>query len=136
MQREEMPMNLKTYFDETKGLGVLSTADGKGRVNAAVYARPHMMEDGGLAFIMRDRLSHSNLTSNPHAAYLFREEGPGYKGIRLHLTKTHEESGTERVKDICRRCRIDDKPDSIRHLVVFNVDKQLPLIGAGESSEE
>ena len=50
-------MNLKTYFDETKGLGVLSTADGKGRVNAAVYARPHMMEDGGLAFIMRDRLS-------------------------------------------------------------------------------
>ena len=129
-------MNLKTYFDETKGLGVLSTADGKGRVNAAVYARPHMMEDGGLAFIMRDRLSHSNLTSNPHAAYLFREEGPGYKGIRLHLTKTHEESGTERVKDICRRCRIDDKPDSIRHLVVFNVDKQLPLIGAGESSEE
>ncbi len=49
-------MNLKTYFDETKGLGVLSTADGKGRVNAAVYARPHMMEDGGLAFIMRDHL--------------------------------------------------------------------------------
>lgn len=129
-------MNLKTYFDETKGLGVLSTADGKGRVNAAVYARPHMMEDGALAFIMRDRLTHSNLTSNPHAAYLFREEGPGYKGIRLHLTKAHEESGTERVKDICRRCRIDDKPDSIRHLVVFNVDKQLPLIGAGESSEE
>ena len=125
-------MNLNTYFDDTKGLGVLSTADGDGRVNAAVYARPHVMEDGSLAFIMRDRLSHSNLTSNPHAAYLFREESPGYKGIRLHLTKTHEESGTERVKDLCRRCRIDDKPDAIRHLVVFSVDKQLPLIGAGD----
>ena len=125
-------MNLNTYFDDTKGLGVLSTADGDGRVNAAVYARPHVMEDGSLAFIMRDRLSHSNLTSNPHAAYLFREESPGYKGIRLHLTKTHEESGTERVKDLCRRCRIDDKPDAIRHLAIFSVDKQLPLIGTGD----
>jgi hypothetical protein len=127
-------MNLKTYFDETKGMGVLSTADGEGRVNAAVYARPHVMEDGALAFIMRDRLSHSNLASNPHAAYLFREERPGYTGIRLHLTKVHEESGTDRVKDLCRRCRIDDKPDAVRHLVVFSVDKQLPLIGAGDEA--
>ena len=60
-------MNLKTYFEETKGMGVLSTADGEGRVNAAVYARPHVMDDGSLAFVMRDRLSHNNLQSNPRA---------------------------------------------------------------------
>ncbi|MCB2149260.1 MAG: pyridoxamine 5'-phosphate oxidase family protein [Deltaproteobacteria bacterium] len=128
-------MNLKTYFEETRGMGVLSTADGEGRVNAAVYARPHVMEDGSMAFIMRDRLSHSNLQSNPHAAYLFREDGPGFKGVRLHLTKTHEESGTPLVKALCRRCRIDDKPDAIRYLVVFKTVKELPLIGAGESPE-
>ena len=128
-------MNLKTYFEATKGMGVLSTADGAGWVNAAVYARPHMMEDGSLAFIMRDRLSHNNLRSNPHAAYLFREEAKGHKGVRLHLTKTHEETGTPLVKELCRRCRIDDKPDAIRFLVVFNIDKELPLIGAGESPE-
>ena len=64
-------MNLKMYFDETKGMGVLSTSDGDGHVNAAVYARPHVMEDGKLAFIMQDRLSHHNLQTNPHAAYLF-----------------------------------------------------------------
>jgi hypothetical protein len=130
-----MPMNLNTYFDETKGMGVLSTADKDGRVNAAVYARPHVMDDGALAFVMRDRLSHHNLSSNPHAAYLFREEGPGFKGLRLHLTKTHEESGTPLVKELCRRCRIDDKPDAVRYLVFFQTDKQLPLIGAGESPE-
>lgn len=128
-------MNLKTYFDETKGMGVLSTADGQGKVNAAVYARPHVMDDGSLAFIMRDRLSHHNLQSNPNAAFLFREEGPGYKGIRLHLSKTHEESGTQLVKDLCRRCRIEDQPDKVRYLVTFSVDKELPLIGAGESPE-
>jgi hypothetical protein len=128
-------MNLKTYFEETKGMGVLSTADGEGRVNAAVYARPHVMEDGSMAFIMRDRLSHSNLQSNPHAAYLFREGGAGFRGVRLHLTKTHEESGTPLVRELCRRCRIDDKPDAVRYLVVFKIVKELPLIGAGESPE-
>lgn len=128
-------MKLKAYFDETKGMGVLSTADDQGRVNSAIYARPHFMDDGSPAFIMRDRLSHHNLQSNPHAAYLFREEAPGYRGVRLHLTKTHEESGTPLVKEMCRRCRIDDKPDAVRYLVVFKIDKELPLIGAGESPE-
>ena len=128
-------MNLKDYFEATKGMGVLSTADGQGQVNAAVYARPHFLEDGDLAFIMRDRLSHHNLQSNPHAAYLFREEGAGYQGVRLHLTKIREESGTPLVKELCRRCRIDDKPDAIRYMVAFRVDKELPLIGPGESPD-
>jgi hypothetical protein len=128
-------MNWRNYFEFTKGMGVLSTADDHGRVNAAVYARPHVLEDGSLAFIMRDRLSHHNLQSNPNAAYLFREEGNGYKGIRLHLTKTAEESGTPLVKELCRRCRIDDSPDAARYLVAFRVDKELPLIGASESLE-
>jgi hypothetical protein len=127
-------MNLKTYFDETQGMGVLATADEKGKVNAAVYARPHVFDDGSLAFIMRDRLSHHNLQSNPYAAFLFREQGAGYEGVRLHLRKTHEESGTSLVRDLCRRCKIDDDPDRVRFLVRFTVEKQLPLIGAEEDS--
>jgi hypothetical protein len=128
-------MDLKNYFDKTRGMGVLSTADEQGRVNAAVYARPHVLDDGSLAFIMRDRLSHHNLQSNPRAAYLFREEGAGYKGIRFHLTKIHEESGTERVRELCRRCKIDESPGAVRFLVAFNITGEMPLIGAGESAE-
>lgn len=128
-------MNLKTYFEETKGTGVLSTADGTGRVNAAIYARPHVMEDGSVAFVMRDRLSHHNLQSNPHAAFLFREETSGYKGLRLHLTKISEETDTPLVEELCRRCKIDGNPDAVRHLVVFKIEKELPLIGAGESPD-
>ena len=126
-------MDLKDYFEKTRGLGVLSTADKNGKVNAAVYARPHILEDGSLAFIMRDRLTHHNLQSNPNAAFLFREDSAGYKGVRLHLTKTLEESGTARVKELCRRCRIEDKPDAVRFLVAFKIEKELPLIGAGET---
>jgi len=36
------------------------------------------MEDGLLAFIMRDRTTHANIQANPHTAYLFKEEGSGY----------------------------------------------------------
>ena len=128
-------MDLKDYFETTRGLGILSTADDRGAVNAAVYARPHVVEDSTLAFIMRDRLTHHNLQSNPHAAYLFREDGGRYKGVRLHLTKIREESGTGAVKNLCRRCKIDDKPDAARFLVAFNIDRELPLVGAGESPE-
>ena len=128
-------MDLKTYFEATQGMGVLSTADEHGHVNAAVYARPHVMDNGSLAFIMRDRLSHHNLQTNSHAAFLFREEGPGYKGIRLHLNKIHEEQDTPLVKELCRRCRIADKADAVRHLVVFEIHKELPIIGSGESPE-
>ena len=128
-------MNLKTYFETTKGMGILSTADDQGRVNAAVYARPHVMEDGSLAFIMRDRLSHHNLQSNSRAAFLFREDSQGYKGIRLHLNKIREEHDTPLVMELCRRCKIADHSDAVRHLVFFNVEKELPLVGAGESPE-
>ena len=127
-------MNLKTYFEEAIGMGVLSTADDKGQVNAAVYARPHVMDDGSLAFIMRDRLSHHNLQSNPYAAYLFREESAGYKGIRLYLSKIREEHDTPLVEDLCRRCKVKGDAETKRHLVFFKVEKRLPLVGDGESA--
>ena len=38
-------MNLSDYFDNTKGCGVLATADSAGKVNAAVYARPHFFDE-------------------------------------------------------------------------------------------
>jgi hypothetical protein len=126
-------MELKEYFESTKGFGVLSTADGEGRVNAAVYSRPHVMEDGSLAFIMRDRLTHSNIQANPHAIFLFREDSSGYKGKRLYLTKTSEEQDTDRLHALRRRPPSDDdKEDVPRFLVFFRLDNELPLVGAGD----
>ncbi len=80
-------MNLSDYFDNTKGHGVLATADSSGKVNAAVYARPHFFDENTIAFIMRERITHANLQTNPHATYLFIQSGPGYSGKRLYLTK-------------------------------------------------
>ena len=45
-------MEMKDYFENTAGTGVLSTADGSGKVDAAVYSRPHVLEDGCVAFFI------------------------------------------------------------------------------------
>ncbi len=127
-------MELETYFKSTKGKGVLSTADADGTVNSAIYSRPHFI-DNKLAFIMRDRLSHKNLQSNPRAAYLFVEEGPGYKGKRLMLTKVSEEKNAAQIQTLQRR-KYDETPDEDRFLVFFELDQELPLIGSDDEAEE
>ena len=123
-------MKLDEYFDQKKGIGVLSTADSEGKVDAAIYARPHFMEDGSLAIIMRDRLSHHNLQSNPHATYLFKEDGSGYKGKRLYLTRVREEENTELLDSLRRRKSAYGNGED-RFLVFFKLDKTLPLVGDG-----
>jgi hypothetical protein len=128
-------MDVRTYFDNANGHGVLATSDDQGRVNMAIFSRPHVFDDQTIAFIMPQRLTHSNLQSNSHAAYLFMEDGPGYQGKRLYLTKMKEEQDTELLRSLRRRTYPpgQEKPGP-RFLVFFQVDKILPLIGAGEGS--
>lgn len=127
-------MDLTRYFENMKGKGVLATADDQGHVDVAVYARPHVVDEDAIAFIMPDRLTHHNLQSNIHAAYLFIEEGPGYKGIRLFLSKVREEKDSELLRSIRRRTYATENEgeETSRFLVFFNVDKILPLIGPGK----
>lgn len=125
-------MKLEEYFEITKGIGVLATADSTGNVNAAVYARPHFMADDEIAFIMTDRLTHKNLQSNSKAVYLFKESGDAYKGKRLYLTRLREETDSEFINKLRRRTypspeEADEK--ATRYLVYFCIDRVLPLIG-------
>jgi hypothetical protein len=126
-------MNLRDYFENTQGTGVLSTADGEGSVNSAIYARPHVLRDGQVAFIMADRLTRRNLQSNPRASYLFIERGDGYRGTRLQLTRIGEERDPELIARLRRRTYSPGDEARIGELALvhFRLDEQRPLIGAG-----
>lgn len=125
---------LENYFETTTGVGVLSTADDKGRVNAAIYGRPHFIDKSNIAFIASDRLTRANLKKNPFAIYLFKEDG-SYKGRRLYLTKTKEEKDSPLILQLRRK---KDKGKDIKYeteskfLIHFQIDKVLPLIGDGK----
>ena len=99
-------------------------------------SKPHFMDDGLIAFIMADRLTHHNLQSNDHAAYLFMEAGSGYKGVRLFLTKVREEQDSELLYTIrSKRYPSYKEAGKPRFLVFFKIDKELPLIGAGREED-
>ncbi|MBU4178188.1 MAG: pyridoxamine 5'-phosphate oxidase family protein [Desulfurivibrionaceae bacterium] len=124
-------MDMKEYLESTAGRGVLATAASDGRVDAAIYSVPHVLEDGAVAFIMRDRLSHRNIQENPHASFLFMEDGPGSRGVRLFLKKIKEETDPATIKSLMRR-HLTPEEDQARgptFLVSFAVEKVLPLVG-------
>jgi hypothetical protein len=125
-------MNLSEYFENAKGRGVMASSDETGHLTAAVYARPHFIDEETVAFIMADRLTHKNLQSNPHAVYLFMEWGEKYVGKRLYLSKTKEEKDAALIEKMRRReaCPVDEEyKEGTRFLVYFRIDKVLPLIG-------
>jgi hypothetical protein len=119
---------LQEYFESSKGFGVLATADSDGKVDAAIYSRPHFLEKDAVTFILRDRLTHHNLQSNPSATFLFVEEGAGFHGKRLYLKRIREENNPDLVKKIKRR-KLNDENEEPMFLVYFTVEKELPLIG-------
>jgi hypothetical protein len=128
--------DLRDYFENACGIGVLATADAEGKVNAAIYARPYFLDendDATIALIMSDRMSHDNVLVNPNASYLFIEEGEDYLGRRLSLVKIGEDADEERIRSVCRRkCTAEDVRDKTRFLVFFRVESVRPLIGTGD----
>lgn len=125
-------MNLSQYFEGKEGIGILSTADGGGNVDSAIYAAPHIMDDETIAFIMRPRRSYANIQKNPKAVYMFVEKDNGYKGKRIYLEKTAEETNPEKV-NLLRRShhgRLSDEEKAT--LVYFKVTATRALVGDTE----
>ncbi len=127
-------MKLCEYFDQADGFGVLATADEQGKVDAAIYGRPHFVDEETLAFIAADKLTHANLQVNPHAVYIFKEAGH-YEGRRLYITKLSEEKDSPLIEEIRRKKHPEGESkhkSGSKFLIYFHLDKVLPLIGDGQ----
>lgn len=126
----EETMDWKKYFEKIRGTGFLSTANAKGEVNTAVYARPRVLEDGTFVFGMADRLTHANLGQNPRAIYAFHEGD--YRGHRIYLEKIREEEEgpiLERIRDNAKIVSSSGAADKVKYAVYFRVVNALPLVG-------
>jgi hypothetical protein len=98
-------MTLREYLSGVAGKGVLATADAEGKVDAAIYSKPHIMEDST------------------------------FKGIRLFLKKVREDTDPDLIAKMTRRHLTpeQDKEKGPKFLVYFALEKTLPLIGSGET---
>ncbi len=124
-------MTLSNYFETVSGTGIFATCDPGHQVDMAIYSKPHVIDDSTVAFVMKERLSHQNLRSNIQAAYMFIEDKPGYKGLRMYLTMIREEKNQTLVEAIRKKqpCIYPAEDNSDKFLVFFNVDRIRPLVG-------
>ena len=127
-------MKLKDFFTNRSGVGVLATASETGAVDVAVYSKPHFLDGETISFIMRDRLTHANVQSNPYASYIFIEAGSKSKGIRLYLQKVSETDDQELISSLSRRSLTpeEDEAKGPKFLVSFKLIKALPVLGGEE----
>lgn len=127
-------MKLESYFEKAKGFGILSTADSKGKVNAAAISKPYVIDENTVAFVMPNNLTHKNLQSNGQAAYFFLEKSEKYSGLRLHLTKARESQDMELIEKIRKKrypiFSIKYNNES-KFAVIFKVDNVLPIVAQG-----
>ncbi len=123
-------MNLSELFDH-QGLGVMSTSSSDGKVNSAVYARPHVIDEATLVWGMTDKRTYQNLTRNRHAAFLFKTGGPGFNGVRLALELIRTEESGELLETI--KAKTDEivgpgAGAAVTHAAWFKVVEVRPLI--------
>lgn len=124
-------MDLRKYFADAKGIGILGTADADGKVDLAIYAKPIVVDGNTIALVMRERLSHQNIRNNPNAAYMFIEEPDDNRGLRMYLTMIREETNSSIVEKIIEEHpEICPEPDEAnKYLVHFKVDRVRELVG-------
>jgi hypothetical protein len=131
-------LDLKQYFSDKDGTGVIATSDSRGKVDAAIYTKPHVIDDNTVVFIMADRLTRKNLKSNPCAAFLFMEKGEDFSGKRLFLTMTKEGTGEgesdSELLDWYERSK-KAYPNEDLYLGYFRVDETLPLVSELEQGK-
>ncbi len=124
-------MDLKDYFAKAKGMGILATADAEGKVDLAIYAKPVVIDEQTIVFVMRERLSHQNIRHNPNAAYMFVERPSNEGGVRLYLSVLREETNVSVVEQIIKEHpEICPHPDEAnKYLVHFRVERVRELVG-------
>jgi hypothetical protein len=126
---KETKMNLDSYFENVLGVGILATSDASGNVDAAIYAKPYVIDEKIVAFSMLEHTSYSNVMANPNACFLFIEKGEGFKGYRFYIKQKGEETDPDIIKMLKKTHNLMDMPtDQRRHLVYFRIKQVRPLI--------
>jgi hypothetical protein len=113
------------------GKGVMATAAADGSVNTAIYAPPHLSDDGTAAWGMTEGRTHMNVRGNPNASYLYIAPGNGYRGVRLTLKlKEIRDSGNllETIRSRTRQSSGEEAAMAVRYAAFFEIVEERPLV--------
>ena len=123
-------MNISEIFNQ-EGTGVIATSAADGIVNTAIYARPHIIDEKHVAWGMTEGRTHNNVVQNPHGAYIFIIQGPGYRGVRLGLKlQKIEESGSllDSIKASTEKIVNPQAAQAVKYAAYFEIIEIRPLV--------
>ena len=137
-----MSEKLIEYFNKQPRLGTLSTADKNGKINAAYFGSPRMVDEKTIFMGLGNNRTFANLQENPHAVFMVMEPGKtimDWKGIRIYVTMSECQTAGKKLDDM--RATIakhagEAASKMIHAAVSFKIQEIRPLADFGQGWEK
>ena len=137
-----MSEKLIEYFNKQPRLGTLSTADRNGKINAAYFGSPRMVDEKTIFMGLGNNRTFANLQENPHAVFMVMEPGKtimDWKGIRIYVTMSECQTAGKKLDDM--RAAIakhagEAASKMIHAAVSFKIQEIRPLADFGQGWEK
>jgi hypothetical protein len=141
-QGKAMSTQLMDFFNKQPRLGILAPADKNGKVDAAYFGSPRMIDEKTIFMGLGKNRSFENLQQNPNAVFMIMEPGqslPEWKGVRVYMKMTDCQTSGEKLDAI--RTRIaeasGEKASQMVHAAVtFSIEEVRPLADFGQGWEK
>lgn len=137
-----MSEKLMDYFNKQPRLGTLSTADKNGKVNAAYFGSPRMVEEKTIFMGLGNNRTFANLQENPYAVFMVMEPGKtimDWKGVRLYVEMTDCQTSGEKLDELKAKIAevAGESAAKMMHAAVtFEVKEIRPLADFGQGWEK
>ncbi len=137
-----MSAKLMEYFNKAPRLGTLSTSSKDGKVDAALFGSPRMIDEKTVVMATAKNRTFANLQENPSAVFMIMEPGKGvsdWKGVRVYLKmKEYSTSGKmlDMIKSQIAKLAGEEAANRMYASVTFEISEVRPLIDFGQGWEK
>jgi len=130
------------YFNRQPRVGILSTANREGKVNAAVFGSPRMVDEKTIVMGLGKNRTLEYLQENPYAVYTILEQGKtlmDWKGIRVYMKLKDYATSGEKLEAYKREVAAalgEDAAKMMHATLTFEVTEVRPIVDMGQGWEK
>ncbi|WP_292365941.1 MULTISPECIES: pyridoxamine 5'-phosphate oxidase family protein [unclassified Methanoculleus] len=137
-----MASRLMDYFNKQPRIGLLSTANKEGLVDAAIFGSPMMVDEKTVVMGLGENRTFAYLQENPNAVYTIVESGEtimDWKGLRVYLKMKEYATSGEMLDNYRKQIAEvvgEDAASMVHASVTFEVGEVRPLVDMGQGWEQ
>lgn len=137
-----MASRLMDYFNKQPRIGLLSTANKEGLVDAAIFGSPMMVDEKTVVMGLGENRTFAYLQENPNAVYTIVESGEtimDWKGLRVYLKMKEYATSGEMLDNYRKQIAGvvgEDAASMVHASVTFEVGEVRPLVDMGQGWEQ